>query len=126
MEGAMTEPRTAAGRALWNHLTVAGRPSVERIAEAILAIEAEAAQPDEEPEGHEHQGHETIYRAETCPVCHPRAARSVLLTREALLRDALERIAYMTSRAPHRSLPIFAIASEALAALPSAVPEPTE
>jgi len=42
----VSEPRTEAGKALWDHLAVAGRPSVERIAEFILAIEAEAAHID--------------------------------------------------------------------------------
>lgn len=39
-----SEPRTEAGRALWHHLAVSERPSVELVADAIFAIEAEAAE----------------------------------------------------------------------------------
>jgi hypothetical protein len=92
-----------------------------------LAIEAEAAaQPDEEPEGHEHQGHEYTYRAETCPVCYPEAAaQPAPLTREALV-TALRRHQVSMDDARRRYHCDGTCADAILAALPLAVPEPSD
>jgi hypothetical protein len=126
-------------------------PTLRAETAAFLGAAEAAAQPDDEPAGHEHQGHEYTYRAETCPVCHPEpdqpalgdyseegpvpssvqgawneaAAQPALLTREALA-TALRRHQVSMDDAHRRYHCDGTCADAVLAALPPAVPEPLD